>query len=487
MRNLKKFIFIGFLGIVLSSCTENFAELNTDTKNPTSVAGEALFTNAQKALVDQTMSTNVNRNVFKLWAQYWTETTYTDEANYDIVNRTIADRAFETYYLGILKDFAEAKKVIEATNPSTELGKGEKANKLAIINLLEVFAYQDLVDHFGNVPYSEALAEGNISPKYDDASAIYADLVVRVNKSIADLKVTHGSFGASDLMYGGNTAKWLKFAHSLKLKLGIHLADVAGSGAQAIVEAAAAGAFTSNADDALLVYATSSPNTNPIYEDLVLSGRSDFVAANTIVDLMNGLNDPRRAGYFTMVDTSTTTGVVKMAYKGGLYGHSSPYATNSHPGDVFYTPDFAGILLTYSEVEFYLAEAAARGWNVGGTPESHYNEGIKASFAFWGFDATAYLAQANVAYSTATGDWKQKIATQSWLASYGRGFLGYTTWRRLDWPAMNIAPTIKTVADIPTRFTYPINEQTLNAANYAAAATAIGTDKLTTKLFWDKN
>jgi hypothetical protein len=40
------------------------------------------------------------------------------------------------------------------------------------------------------------------------------------------------------------------------------------------------------------------PNTNPVWVDLVQSGRSDFVIANTLIDFMNTLSDPRRAAYF---------------------------------------------------------------------------------------------------------------------------------------------------------------------------------------------
>jgi hypothetical protein len=91
-----------------------------------------------------------------------------------------------------------------------------------------------------------------------------------------------------------------------------------------------------------------------------------------------------------------------------------------------------------------------------------------------------------VAYATAAGDWKQKIGTQAYFAYYVRGLVAYTTWRRLDQPMMNVAPTIASVDEIPVRFTYPVREQTLNKANYEAAAAAIGGDDLLTKLFWDK-
>jgi hypothetical protein len=145
-------------------------------------------------------------------------------------------------------------------------------------------------------------------------------------------------------------------------------------------------------------------------------------------------------------------------------------------------------MISYSEVEFLLAEAAERGYNVGGDAESHYNAAIEASMEEWGVssdDATAYLANAAVAYSTASGDWRQKIGVQKWLAMYNLPFEGWTTYRLLDFTGILNAPEGMSLADIPTRFIYPIEEATLNGPNYDAAASAIGGDKKTTKLFWD--
>ena len=83
--------------------------------------------------------------------------------------------------------------------------------------------------------------------------------------------------------------------------------------------------------------------------------------------------------------------------------------------------------------------------------------------------------------------WQEAIGTQAWVAMYTRGFIGYTFYRRLDYPTILILPPSPPtgVDEVPTRFTYPVNEQTLNAANYAAASEAIGGDYLTTRLFWD--
>lgn len=475
---IKYFILIAVVAF-LASCTDKFEEFNTDVKNPSRVSGQALFSNAELTLSDQVSSTNVNLNVWKLFSQYWTETTYTDEANYDIINRSIPDNTFQAYYRGFLRDLQEARTLISNTNPTTPTGPAEKTNQLAIIELLTVYSYQNLVDMFGNVPYTEAMDINNIAPKYDDAATIYRDLITRTDAAVASLDTTAASFGRSDLIYGGDVGKWRKFGNSLKVKLGITLADFDPGLSKSTVESAvASGVFKSNDDNALLQY-LGAIHVNPIYSDVVQSGRDDFVPANTVVDLMNNLTDPRRQFYFTQVGG---------AYSGGIYGESNPFSQYSHINPNITAPTFPGILLTYDEVLFYLSEAAARGYNVGGTAEQYYNAGITASILWWGgtpLQAATYLSQPNVSYNTSPGTWQQKIATQSYIAFYTRGLEAFNQWRRLDYPLLNIAPTISSYQDIPKRFTYPVNEQTLNKTNYEAASSAIGGDALTTKVFWD--
>jgi hypothetical protein len=480
---MKNKIFIFFaLVVFLFSCTKNFQEFNTDQKNPANVSGESLFSNGELTLVDQVSSTNVNLNVFKLFTQQWTETTYTDEANYDVVNRGIPDLTFRQYYRGFLQDFQEAKRLIGKTSPSITGGKPEKTNKFWIIDLLQVYSYQNLVDIFGNVPYTSAMNIDTIAPRYDDAKTIYSDLIRRVNVAIDSLDPAAPSFGSADLIYGGDVTKWIKFANSLKVKLGITIADVEPALSSSTIESAVtAGVFTSAADNAQLAY-LSAIHTNPLYQELVLTGRQDFVPANTLVDLMNSLNDPRRQYYFTQIGGQ---------YKGGAYGYTSPYAQYSHIANAIMQPTFPGILLTYDEILFYLAEAAARGYNVGGTPDALYNAAVTQSFLWWGgtpAEAAAYLAQPNVSWaSPGSGPtWKEKIATQAYIAFYTRGLEAWTEWRRLDFPVLNVPPLAEGYSSIPKRFPYPVNEQTLNKSNYDAAVQAIGGhDDLTTRIFWD--
>ena len=205
---------------------------------------------------------------------------------------------------------------------------------------------------------------------------------------------------------------------------------------------------------------------------------------------MNDLNDPRRPLYYVDIEGS---------YVGCPYAAGGDFENYSSPGDPAgpgpYTrlldPTLEGIILDYTEVEFYIAEAAERGYNVGGLASIHYNKAITASILYWGgteTEAIDYLAQPLVDYTTAPGNWKQKIGNQAWIGYYNRGFEAWTSWRRLDFPTL-IAPSNATSVaegEIPKRFTYPVLEQTLNNTNYSSAANAIGSDKLKTKIFWDK-
>jgi len=318
-------------------------------------------------------------------------------------------------------------------------------------------------------------------PAYDDAQTVYNDILGRLDAALDLIQPTANGFGNADVIYSSDMTKWVKFGNSLKVKLGMVIADVDTDKAKALIEAAAPNVFTSNADNAAFPYLSSAPNNNPVSENLnpLRTSREDFVPANTLVDAMNELEDPRRASYFTQING---------AYKGGRYGFTNSFSELSHVHSNITALDFEALLLDYSEIEFLLAEALERGFNVGGTAAAHYSAAITASFDYWGVSGVgAYLAKPEVNYPTASGDWKQKIGTQKWIALYNRGFDAWLEWRRLDAPTLSPPAVEGLDLIVPTRLIYPVNEQTLNGANRDAAAEAIGGDQSSTKLWWDVN
>jgi hypothetical protein len=483
---MKKILAIIIVFAVFASC-KKLEDLNKNTKDPSTVSGESLFTGAQKRFIDQMVNSNVNYNIWRLIDQYWNETTYEDESNYNLVNRSIPDDHWNVLYENVLKNLDEAKKIITATTYTTDASPAIKKNKLAIVDVMAVHAWSVLVETFGNIPYSQALDINNLHPQYDDGKTVYENLINRLTTDIANMDASWGSFDAADNIYQGNVTNWIKYATSLKLRMGMLLCDADPTFAKTTVESAAAGQLIQgNADNATITYSSAPPNTNPMYADQVETGRHDFIAAATIIDTMNNWNDPRRPLYFTQVDTSTT-GTPKLAYIGGAIGLGGFYTYFSNAAAPMWKPTFQGLIMDYAEVEFLLAEAVERGYSVTGTAASHYNKGVTASIEYWegsAADAATYLAQPNIAYNTAPGNYKQKIGMQQWIAYYNRGFEGWTEQRKMDYPAL--VPGVNALSGYPVRYTYPIEEQTLNGANYSTASTAIGGDVVTTKLFWDK-
>ncbi len=503
-----------------TSCDERLEDLNTDKINPAQVSAASLFTNGLKEGFDRMGSISVNNNPFRLYAQYWAQTTYPEESQYSLTTRNIPENFWNSAYRDVLIDLNEAKIITTANIETDPTSEGIFKNRIACIEIMSAFTYTTLVDVFGNVPYTEALDVANLSPKYDDARTIYSDLVSRLDAAIAQTDASKAGFSAAqDPLFNGDMSHWLKFANSLKLRIGMRLADVDKAASISIVNSAlAGGVLESNGDNVTLQYESSSPNTSLVYADLVLSGRNDFVIANTFADYLNSVRDPRVTVYaqsnavpfggeaytlpidmYVVYDDETvyrTAGTViplsdqarnPRIFVGGIYGDANSFFNYSRVSKELYAdPTYGATVINYAEMEFLMAEAAARGgYAVTGTATEHYNAGIRASFDENGVEgADAYIAQPKVNYATAEGDFKTKIGRQMWIALYNEGLESWATWRRLDFGLMRPLPE-ETDVTLPLRFTYPIAEQQLNGPQYSAAGSAIGGDETTTKIFWD--
>lgn len=480
---MKKIIASILLVSLLQSCgRESMSEINTDPNSYYTTVPSTLVTYAQKQLTDYVTTPNVNINNFRLTMQYWQETTYLDESQYDFSTRNVANNVWTYLYVRSLKNLEQAKKLIKAYKPTAAEAASwptTMKNQLAIVDLLQVYTYQILVDTHGDVPYKESLDIDMFPlPKYDSGKDIYADLITRTKTNLANLDASGKSFSSGEKIYNGNVAKWKKFGNSLLIKLGIALADSDPALAQSTIQAGiTGGAIMSSADDCVLPYLTS-PNYSQLYTNLVASNRTDYVAGRPFVNYLKNSNDPRIDQYFQKINGD---------YVGGAIGEKSPATVNSLPGTFAYAQTTPGILLNSTEIAFYIAEASAR-WGIGGDPATNYANAVTASFKQWGkttAEAATYLA----AHPYDAANWKKSIGEQAWVAMYDQPLASFNFWRRLDFPVL--LPATNAVAEaegkVPVRLKYPVSEQTTNPDNYDAGSAAIGGDKLTTKLFWDKN
>ena len=258
------------------------------------------------------------------------------------------------------------------------------------------------------------------------------------------------------------------------------VSDIDNSLAKTAFEKANPNAINATSNNGFVKYFTAIPNNNPLYDQLVLANRTDYIAAKDLMDVLNSFEDPRKPGFFGVNNVGL--------YVGGVMGIPSDYPKMSKPSARVADPSAPNVLIDYVEMEFYRAEAKERGYNVTGSAESHYNNAIRASILYWGgteANADKYLLRSDVAYTTAAGGWKQKIGFQKWIALYNRPFEGWLEVRRLDFPKLTIP--VNAFSGYPNRMKYPANEQQLNGTNYTNAATKIGGDKSETKLYWDIN
>jgi len=468
---MKKLLFAAAAALAITSCTDDLSSLNVNGKAPESVPAGALFANATMGYFDFTSVQNVNSNNLRLWAQHWTQTTYVDESNFALDERNVNGRTYTTMYTTVIRDCEEARAALADVVASNE----QIAATEAAIEVVEVLAYSLLVDLFGDVPYTEALTETNV-PAYDDDAAIYADLLARLDAAVADLNGSN-AFGSSDIIYGGSADAWKMAANSLMLRMAVRMVDADAAMAKTYGEKAiAGGVFASSADDMRLFYSSAPPHTHPMWETLVQSGRTDYIASATLGDVLNGLEDPRRAGFFKSLGGNDSV-------IGAPHGLQSDYYQFSQPGTALEDPTWSHAAISYVETEFLMAHAAVAGWTGAGDAATHYENAIRASIEEWGgssADADAYMMNAMVAYNSATA--ATQIGVQKWIAMYSNASEAYAAVRQYDLPmaTANLAGTVT-----PNRYSYPLDESSLNGDNVAAAAAKFNNDDTFAKIFWD--
>ncbi len=500
----KRLLTIGAALLMMTACTNNFEEINTNPNEPNVVPAEFLLTHAQESILDQIYGGFDNQRIGMTLAQYWSQNQYTEESRFQYRAGT-NNTTWNTIYTGI-NNLQEIIRINEARTA------GRNENEIAVARIMKAWTYHFLTDIYGDIPYSAALnvAGGEVAPAYTPQQEIYQDLLKELTEASAQINPAEAGFGSGDLVYGGDLEKWRKFANSLKMRVAIRMVDrMPQEALAAIQQAYTAGVFTSNSDNAAIQYSSSQPNTNPVFSDVIVANRIDYSASDVLLNQLGSRNDPRLVAYFApAVETGT--------FIGRPFGQNSANANSLNADDVsqlskvVLSPNMPGIMMDFAEVNFILAEAKQRGANLPGTAADYYNSGIRASMEFWAsqieranetpesvleledIPENVITPQAINAYIAANpydpANYKQSIGVQKWIALYTQGFQGWAEYRRLDFTGVLKMPVdgpLITIDRIPLRREYPGDEQTLNPVNRQAAVDRQGADNLTTRLWWD--
>jgi hypothetical protein len=474
-------VLLAGLVLAVGACEDGLTEANQDPNAPTDVGPQFLLPQAIRAAVEQAFSAGQMLSHTAIWPQHAVQLQYPDEEEGQV--RPDRMQAYwNTYFAGPLKDI---QLVIE---------KGEAAQRPrveAVGKIWKSWTFHLVTDLWGDVPYTEALRgeEGITTPAYDAQRDIYVGLLADLTAAAGMLPGSGEGFGTGDILYANDFEKWRRFANSLRMRLAMRLSEEDATTARTeFIAAYNAGGFQSNADNAMLQWA-GAPYDNPLFEDW--QGRDDHGISATMVETLKSLSDPRLQLY---AEPAQSDG----EYRGLGNGISEPplsIASYSRIGD-FWRADGAATptaLMTYAEVLFLQAEAAARGW-ITADAATLYRNAIIANmnqYDAWSpangptdAEITAYLALPAVQYSAATG--VAQINLQKWIALYMNGSETWANWRRVGVPALTKGPDMGTPR-IPVRFSYPDGEQSLNNANLQAAVTRQGGGlDLVTPVWWQK-
>ncbi|MCD2421811.1 SusD/RagB family nutrient-binding outer membrane lipoprotein [Niabella pedocola] len=391
---------------------------------------------------------------------------------------------------------------------------GESGVNYAWAKIILVAAMQRITDMYGPIPYTK-VRFGQLSSPYDPQETVYDSMIADLTESAAILQNYVTASGNAkpmlyyDNVYAGDFSKWVRFANSLKLRMAMRMvyAD-AGRARRYAEEAVAAGVMTSNEDNA----AVKTFQKNPIY---IINGWPELRASAEIVSYLKGFGDKRLEKY-----------IVPGSYNGvtDYYGVRSGLINMNRDvlGKIYSSPNIGNdarlLWMPAAEVAFLRAEGAVRGWNMGGTAESFYTQGVSLSFTQWELssaDATTYLTnntakQANYtdarglnsanAVSTITVSWNEadnaetkleRIVTQKWIALFPLGTEAWSEYRRTGYPKFfpavnNLSSDGVNSTSGARRLVFPSKEYNNNNANVSAAVSFLkGTDAQSTKLWWD--
>ena len=512
-------ILVGLIVLMCSSCTKNFEEINVDPNNVVAVPTNYLLTQAQRHLVLR------NIDVTPIYyTQMWSANIYTGSSVYDDV-----DESFNDYYAGGLINLQQIIELNSDDATKNEvLSGGSNSNQIAVARILKAWIFQVMTDHWGDIPYSEALAGSeNFNPVYDTQESIYADLVKELIAAAAQINIDETPV-SGDIIYDGDMDKWKKFAASLLLRVGIRMSKVNANGAaQAINSGISIGTFADNTDNAIFSFLPDQINNNPLYRNYTVLSREDFAVSELLHDYLNKINDPRLKIYAdptrnSQVEWRESNPIPSLRdhsilkTNGMIYGvlqataASIPNEEVSYPGQAVRQAESPFTIMSLAEVLFIKAEAAARGW-IGTLSDAatYYNDAIRASIenelekserlgflpddADWAeffvpkaadVDIDGYLGQEEVAFDI--NHFERSIGYQKWLALYLQGDEAWAEWRRLGYPILQPAPDATENRQIPRRRAYPQSERDLNAENYEAAIARQGPDELETRVWWDK-
>jgi len=404
-----------------------------------------------------------------------------------------------------------------------------------IFLIFKSLLWSTATDLYGDIYYTEGLRgqDGILFPVFDDQKDIYPALIQNLKDATLLLSTGTDPIDKTyDILYGGDKAKWIKFANSMRLRLLMRASKNLTGAAAEIAAVAALPLMSANTDNASIAYLAGDRTYNwPMSYDGYSDNFMIYRPSKTLVDSLKALNDDRLKVWvaplekpWTNVSAANATVVTTTDPNGFTYSSTYEYIDRSKAGIkaaasfivdsltlyAGYTAgmyenvlaangswDFPTTIFNYKiskfsklinekshpllkacilqadEVQFLLAEAAVKGYIPAAGAENYYKNGVTLATSRWGITIPGTYFNNTRAKFPATGTETQKlakIALQKWLGHFLMGIEAYADHRRTRLPAWETnGELINGLHPYPLRFRYPETEMANNATNYQTA------------------
>jgi len=486
------FILLITAGLWLSSCSKELQGVNTNPNNLESPDPTTLLSNT--IVAEFYNNTGISWTLANGYNQYmsFSSSYYNQPTRYSPVSN---GPYWSTLYQS-------------ARDANTLFALGQKNNNTflqAAALTLRSFAFAELTDLWGDIPFTQALQgnTGQYTPAYDGQQKVYTDAALGVLPSLrrADslLKANPAGLLSGDLLFNASATSWRRFINALRLRYLLRASSKlnVSTEMQAIVTDGTI--MQSTAQSA----AVNLPATTPYNFPSLTERAGDFQVKymnSLLYNVFSTTGDTARIqAYFAKNVANASQPGFSFSYYGGMPivvdATSAQTSSSSNFNASFVSasnkPLIKSRLITYAEQEFILAEAALKGY-ISGNAQGYYSAGVLGAFTEIGItDATGpnYLLHTGVAFdnSSVAASMKQ-IITQKWLTNINNGFEGWIEYRRTGYPALDPGGSASLNSGaIPSRFIYPSDEVSINSVNYKAEITNMGGKEVTTyKAWWEK-
>lgn len=515
---------IGCFLLVFTSCetTELDVNINPNALSPDSADPTLVLNGIQISFTGQALSLHNNvRDVMRHVNMFGT---YAANSPSSALNGAWSS----TYQI------ANNTKLLEQLNESSEL-----ANHVGAAQVLEVYAYANLVDFIGTAVFTEAIDPAISNPAFDNGADIYAALYDMLDEAVANLNTT-GQLGFEDMYFNGDLTKWVKLANTLKVRLHVQskLAPSANAASDINSIVGSGRYINSPADDFQARFGTSITNPDTRHPDFVatyVTGAGGIYMSNELMNILlndKSVVDPRLNYYVyrqSLADPVNTPSnnilpcegnpAYTLCYVGngywgrqhgddegipndnnlrttfGVYPAGGAFDTGVGNVSSVNTQNLGGAgifpILLSSYTDFLLAEAALTIPGVNGNPKTYLEAGIRDSFTkvadFGGVAMDAaqintYVNDVITRYDNAADDSARLniIVKEFYIASFGNSIEAYNAYRRTGFPNdLGGSPIPQT--DFPRNFLIPDSELNSNDNPDLQQITR------TTQVFWDTN